>query len=162
MANHGTDYNERLAIMDERIAAMKRIWADEKAEFHGKHVDFGPIYAWPKPAQQPHPPIHVAVNLPQGIRRVVRQGDGWIPLLQDGNPDSVIDQLPLLHEALSAAGRRPDSVEVSVYICPHEEDVVLKLRDAGIHRVIFLLEPLPPDATLANLDERTTLIDRCS
>ena len=161
MANHGTDYNERLAIMDERIAAMKRIWADEKAEFHGKHVDFGPIYAWPKPAQQPHPPIHVAVNLPRGVDRVVRQGDGWFPLLADGNPDSVIEQLPALRDALRAAGRRPDSVETSVYLCPLEADVVLKLRDAGIGRVIFLLEPLARDAALAQLDERAALIDRC-
>jgi probable F420-dependent oxidoreductase len=162
MANHGTDYNERLAVMDERIAAMKQIWSEDKAEFHGKHVDFGPVYAWPKPAQQPHPPIHVACNLPQGIKRVVRQGDGWFPLLQDGNPDSVIEQLPTLHSALEAAGRSADSVEVSVYICPNDEDVILKLRDAGIHRVIFLLDPLAPDATLAQLDERAALIDRCS
>jgi probable F420-dependent oxidoreductase len=162
MANHGTDYNERIAIMDERIDAMKRIWADEKAEYHGKHVDFGPIYAWPKPAQKPHPPIHVAVNLPKGMRRVVRQGDGWFPLLQNGDPSSVIDQLPALREALGAAGRDPGSVETSVYICPPDQEVVGRLRDAGVERAIFLLDPLPRDEALAQLDERTALVRRCA
>jgi probable F420-dependent oxidoreductase len=161
MANHGTDYNERLAIMEERLEAMKCIWADEKAEFHGKYVDFGPLYAWPKPAQKPHPPIHVAANLPTAMKRVVRQGDGWFPMLQDGNPDSVIEQLPALHEAVRESGGDPDAFVTSVYICPHEEEVLLKLRDAGVQRAIFLLEPLARDAALAQLDERAALIERC-
>jgi probable F420-dependent oxidoreductase len=162
MANHGTDFGQRIAIMEERIDAMKRIWADEKAEYHGKHVDFGPLYAWPKPAQKPHPPIHVAVNLPKGMRRVVSHGDGWFPLLQDGDPSSVIDQLPALRQALQAAGRDPASVETSVYICPADEDVVSKLHDAGVERAIFLLDPLARDESLAQLDERAALIERCS
>jgi probable F420-dependent oxidoreductase len=161
MANHGTDYAARLAIMEERIAAMKCIWSEEKAEYHGEHVDFGPIYAWPKPARKPHPPIHVAANAPQGLARVVRHGDGWFPLLQDGDPASVIDHLPALRQALAEAGRDPDSVEVSVYLCPPEKDTVCRLRDAGIDRVVFLIDPLPRDAALAMLERRAELVAAC-
>jgi probable F420-dependent oxidoreductase len=159
IANHGTDFNERLAVMDERLEAMKRIWADEKAEYHGIFVDFGPIYAWPKPAQQPHPPIHLAVNLPKGMRRMVRQGDAWFPLLKDGDPASVIEQLPALRAALEAAGRDPDTVETSVYLCPSEAATLTKLRDAGVSRVIFLLEPRARDAALVQLDAHAAWIE---
>jgi probable F420-dependent oxidoreductase len=161
MGNHGTDYAQRLAIMDERIEAMKCIWAEDKAEYHGEHVDFAPIYAWPKPAQKPHPPIHVAVNAPKGLGRVVRQGDGWFPLMQEGDPNSIIDHLPALRQQLADAGRAADSVEVSVYLCPPEKDTVSRFRDAGIDRVIFLLEPMAEAAALSQLDERSELMAAC-
>lgn len=161
MGNHGTDYAKRLAIMDERIEAMKCIWAEDKAEYHGEHVDFAPIYAWPKPAQKPHPPIHVAVNAPKGLGRVVRQGDGWFPLMADGDPSSIVDHLPTLRQKLADAGRGDDSVEVSVYLCPPEKDTVSRLRDGGVDRVIFLLDPLAEAAALSQLDERAELMAAC-
>ena len=57
MANHGTDPRRRMAVMRERVEAMKAIWTQDEAEYHGKQVDFDPIWCWPKPVQQPHPPI---------------------------------------------------------------------------------------------------------
>jgi probable F420-dependent oxidoreductase len=161
IANHGTDFGERLAVMEERLEAMKHIWTEDQAEYHGEHVDFAPLYAWPKPAQKPYPPIHVAANAPKGLGRVVRQGDGWFPLMQEGDPGSVIDHLPALRKRVEASGRDPDAFEVSVYICPPERDVVTRFRDAGIHRVIFLLDPLDRDAALRQLDERTELLTSC-
>lgn len=162
IANHGTAFGERLAVMEERLEAMKRIWADDRAEYHGKHVDFAPLYAWPKPAQKPHPPIHVAANAPKGLGRVVRQGDAWFPLMQAGNPNSITDHLPALRKRVAATGRDPDAFEVSVYLCPPEKDVLLAFRDAGVHRVIFLLEPLDRDAALRQLDERAELMTSCA
>jgi len=38
-------------------AAIKEIWTEDEAEFHGEYVDFDPIFCWPKPWQRPHPPI---------------------------------------------------------------------------------------------------------
>ena len=79
MANHGTDPTRRFAIMRERILAMKEIWANDEAEFHGTHVDFDPVWQWPKPVQLPHPPVLVAGNGAGTIDRVLEYGDGWIP-----------------------------------------------------------------------------------
>ncbi|HEY3469619.1 MAG TPA: TIGR03619 family F420-dependent LLM class oxidoreductase, partial [Amycolatopsis sp.] len=47
MRNHGTDPKTRGALIDEQLAALKEIWTKDEAEFHGKHVDFDPIFAWP-------------------------------------------------------------------------------------------------------------------
>ena len=57
MADHGTGFKTRYKLMAERIEAMKVIWAEDKAEYHGEFVDFEPMMAWPKPVQKPHPPI---------------------------------------------------------------------------------------------------------
>ena len=62
MANHGTDPQSRFSLMRERIEAMKEIWTGDEASYHGRHVDFEPIWSWPKPLQRPHPPILVGGN----------------------------------------------------------------------------------------------------
>jgi alkanesulfonate monooxygenase SsuD/methylene tetrahydromethanopterin reductase-like flavin-dependent oxidoreductase (luciferase family) len=64
MENHGTDPETRFRLMRERVLAMKAIWTQEVAEFHGDFVDFEPLWAWPKPVQQPHPPVIVGATAP--------------------------------------------------------------------------------------------------
>lgn len=137
--NHGTDPDVRFAVMREKIEAMKQLWTEEKAEYHGKHVDFGPSYAWPKPHQQPHPPVHVGGAGRRAIRRAVRYGDGWVPLMSGGDDDPVA-LMPALRESLAEAGRADDPFEVTIYFCPPDADAVERCRAAGIDRVLF---PLP-------------------
>jgi probable F420-dependent oxidoreductase len=162
IANHGTDFAERLAVMAERIDAMKQIWTEEKAEYHGKYVDFAPLYAWPKPAQKPHPPIHVAANAPKGFGRVVSQGDGWFPILDSETAEAaVFSHLADLHRRLEKAGRDPDGFEVSGYMCPADEALVVRAREAGLTRVIFLLQPEPAAKVLPEIDRLAELVARC-
>ena len=52
----------RGALLDERIEAIRALWTEEPAEYHGKYVDFPPSYSRPKPVQQPHPPIFIGGN----------------------------------------------------------------------------------------------------
>jgi len=79
MRNHGTDPRARMAIMAERVEAMKAIWTQEEASYHGEHVEFDRIWSWPKPAQRPHPPVLVGGNGPTVLDRVLRFGDAWLP-----------------------------------------------------------------------------------
>src|ERR671936_1276605 len=62
MANHGTDPRRRHELMRERVEAMKAIWTEDEASYHGRYVDFDRIWAWPKPLQRPHPPVIVGGN----------------------------------------------------------------------------------------------------
>src|SRR5438874_1926666 len=57
--NHGTVASERWAVLRERVLAMKSIWTQDEAEYHGRFVNFDPILCWPKPAQHPHPPVFI-------------------------------------------------------------------------------------------------------
>src|ERR1700686_3320252 len=50
MENHGARYSTRFKLMRERILAMKALWAQEEASFHGEFVNFDPVWSWPKPA----------------------------------------------------------------------------------------------------------------
>ncbi len=160
MANHGTPYEERLVILREKLDAMKAIWSEDRAEYHGRYVDFEPLYAWPKPTQKPHPPIHVAANAAKGLGRVVRDDNGWMPLITEGAEGETLDHIATLRDRLEAAGRDPDSVEVSIYLCPQREETLERCRAAGAHRVIFLLDPAPREEALGELGELAELAAR--
>jgi len=151
MENHGTRLEGRFALMRERIEAMKVIWAREEAEYHGEHVDFDPIYSWPKPVQRPHPPIHVGGGFPGAARRAVRYGDGWIPI--GGRGDEIAEQLPRFREMARRADRDPAELEVSVFGSVPNHDVVARYRDAGVARVVFSLPPADRDAIHPILDD---------
>jgi len=157
--NHGTPFDRRFAILRERIEAMKALWTEERAEYHGEHVDFGPVYAWPKPRQQPHPPVHVGGAGRRAIRRAVRYGDGWVPLMSTGDDDPVA-LVPAVHEALAAAGRSQDDFEITIYFCPPEPATVDRCAEAGITRVLFPMPSVDRQAALARLDELAALAGR--
>jgi probable F420-dependent oxidoreductase len=156
IADHGTDPDVRFAVQRERIEAMKQLWTEEKAEYHGKYVDFAPSYAWPKPQQKPHPPIHVGGAGLRAIRRAVRYGDGWVPLMGGGDDDPVT-LLPTLREKLVEAGRDAASFEVTIYFCPPDPAVVARSSEGGITRVLFPVPSRPESEVLAILDGYTKL-----
>src|SRR6266478_2011425 len=71
MENHGTEFKSRFKRMREQVLAMKEIWTKDEAQFHGQHVNFDPIWAWPKPAQKPHPPVLLGGESGHTLQRVV-------------------------------------------------------------------------------------------
>lgn len=138
MENHGTDPKLRWKILRERILAMKAIWTNEEAEFHGKFVNFDPIWQWPKPIQKPHPPILVGGAGPHTLDRVLEYGDGWMPI--GGRTGQVLGQMIReLQERARAAGRGP--IPVSVFGVPPSREVIEQYAELGVDRVIFGLRP---------------------
>ena len=129
MRNHGTDPRRRFAIMRERILAMKQIWTEDEPEFHGEHVDFGPLWSWPKPVQDPHPPVLVGGIGPKVLDRVVDYGDEWMP-----NRAEPEDLAPRIAELRERAGRH---VPVSYYAAPPEDEFIERLAAAGVDRALL-------------------------
>ena len=79
MEAHGTDPSTRFRVMREKVEAIKTLWTQEVAEYHGRHVDIPPTWQWPKPVQDPHPPILMGGAGPNVLNRVVNYCDGWLP-----------------------------------------------------------------------------------
>src|ERR1051325_3938309 len=99
MENHGTEFNTRHKLSRERIEAMRAIWTHDAPEYHGEFVNFDPMNQWPKPVQQPHPPIIVGGAFPFAARRAIRYGNGWIPRADRLEKDGVgggIDQVRVI------------------------------------------------------------------
>ena len=146
MADHGTAFATRFRLMRERIAAMREIWTAEQAEFHGEFVDFGPMFAWPKPAQKPHPPIIVGGGFPHAARRAIEYGDGWIPL-GSRNLD-VAALLPEFRRMAAEAGRNPNGLEVTVYGVAPDPESIRRYAEAGVARVVLGLPSASRDEVM--------------
>lgn len=149
MENHGTNPPQRWKLMRERVLAMKAIWTQDEAEFHGRLVSFDPIWSWPKPVQKPHPPILLAGDGPHAFQRVVEYGDGWIPIpvvLQ--RPLSEL--IPELNRLATEAGRGP--IPVTVYGTPSRPEVIEHYAELGVERCVFMLPSAPAEEVMPLLD----------
>jgi len=150
MADHGTDFPTRWRLMRERVEAMKAMWTQDEAEYHGEVVDFGPMWCWPKPVQRPHPPVILGGSGPNVLKRVVAYGDGWMP-----NRGEVIGRMPELKTMAEAAGR--GNIPVTVY--PKADASELEqFALAGVDRCIFYVPPDGRDQALGKLEELTRLV----
>src|SRR5437763_8544850 len=135
MRNHGTDPARRFGIMRERIEAMQAIWTQEEATYRGRYVDFDRIWCWPKPTQQPHPPILVGGNGPKVIDRVIAYGDEWMPnRVKDEEMAARIEELG---RRAADAGR--SAIPVTMVGMMRAPARIERLEWAGVHRGVFWL-----------------------
>ena len=150
MANHGTAFESRFGLMRERIQAMKAIWTNDVAEYHGTFVNLEPLWCWPKPVQKPHPPIILGGGFPQGAKRAIAYGNGWMPV--GGRDLDPLAVLPRYRQMVAEADREPDSLPMSVFGAKHDLDLLKCYRDAGIERTTLLLPTAAKEPTLKALD----------
>jgi probable F420-dependent oxidoreductase len=158
MENHGTVFETRHKLARERVEAMKEIWTKPKAEYHGEMVSFGPMMAWPKPVQKPHPPVIVGGAFPYSARRAIRYGDGWIPQATRKGYSEIAELIPQFREMAKAAGRDPEGIEITVWFPRREADLMKRYRELGVSRIVFNLESDKGDAVLPVMDEWAALM----
>ena len=105
--NHGIDPALRWQVMREKVLAVKELWTQPEAEFHGRFVDFAPVVGL-RPFQSPHPPVLVGSHGAAGLRRVVEYGDEWFPWFPDLTIDLHLEEdMRELTRLCSEAGREP-------------------------------------------------------
>ena len=160
MADHGTVFKTRFKRMREQIEAMKAIWTQSEPEYHGEIVDFPKMRTWPKPVQQPHPPVIVGGAFPYAARRAIRYGNGWVPHASRPHYPDVTEFLPQFQQMAAAAGRSPETVPVTVFGAAEDADRLKLYRDRGIARAVVSLPSAKADEILPVLDRWAELIRR--
>ncbi len=147
METHGTDPRRRFSLMRERIEAMKAIWTQDEASYHGDQVEFDRIWCWPKPLQDPHPPVLVGGNGDRVLDRVVAFGDEWMPNRVSG----LRDRIAKLQELAAEAGRDP--IPVTLSGAKPDLDLIARGEEAGVHRCAFYIPTADAGATERHLDQ---------
>ncbi|MGH7154187.1 MAG: LLM class F420-dependent oxidoreductase [Acetobacteraceae bacterium] len=158
MEDHGTAFESRHKLARERVEAMKAIWTQEKPEYHGDMVSFGPMMAWPKPVQKPHPPVLVGGSFPYSARRAIRYGDGWLPHASGDTYAEIADLIPRFRQMASEAGRDPDSIQITAWCPKQDRDLMKRYEDLGVSRVVFAVPSEPADKVLPVLDGLVALM----
>ena len=117
MANHGASYQHRWKIVRDKILAMRAIWTQDEAEYHGEFVNFDPIWSWPKPVQAGGPPVWMGANSKWVFDRVAEYCDGWMPIGGAGHGG-----IENLRAACDKRGRAFDSVTLALFGAPTDPD----------------------------------------
>ncbi len=140
----GVNFPRRWEITVEYLRAMKELWTRREAAFQGEFVKFPPVRCYPKPAQQPHPPIHIGAgdrNAPcdRALRNVVAVGDGWMPTLM--TPQKMAQELKTLRRMCDEAGRDFNALEISIalgweYSREQAKGMMREYEAVGVHRII--------------------------
>ena len=158
MENHGTQFEQRWKVLEERLEAMKACWTQDDSEYHGDFVDFGPIWSWPKPVQKPHPPIIMGAASSWGRERVARYCDGWVPL--PAQMENIESDIADLDQRLQNHGRQLSDIEISFFWAPEDADELKRYRDLGVNRAILACPAAPNDDTLKTLDQHVKLMQQ--
>ena len=156
MAQHGTAYGERRAILRENLLAMKALWTDDEASFTGEHVQIEPSWAWPKPTQQPHPPIIMGGDAgPKTAADIAEFCDGWMPI----GGRHALDKWTEVRSACERIGRDPATIELGVFGARADVATLTDLASKGVRRAVLGLPQNSRDEVLAALDEMAPLVE---
>ena len=148
----GGDFEHRWTQTREAIEVMKELWTKEEAEYHGRYFDFPLVRSYPKPVQNPYPPIILGGMAKNVLRRIVTHADGWLP--NRVTPADVEESRKKLDAMAAEAGRDPKSITISVYGQLPEHDVVHSLLNAGADRVVVRPEHVETEKEMGEQLER--------
>ena len=148
----GGDFDHRWSQVRESILAMKELWTQEEAEFHGRFYNFPPVKCNPKPVQQPHPPVILGGMAKNVLRRVVAWGDGWMP--NRITPGELEESRKILDTLAAEKGRDPASLTITVYGQPADRNQIQSLLDAGADRVVVRPEHCATEEEMGQQLER--------
>ena len=154
MENHGANYKHRWAEMREKVLAMKEIWSNEEAEFHGKFVDFDKLWSYPKPVQEGGPPIWIGANSKWVFDRVADYADGWMPI--GGMGSGAMEKLA---EACANRGRDVNSITLALFGAPDDETELAGRVEQGFNELIFSVPSADRDTVLPLLDKYAKLAE---
>ena len=162
MENHGTPFKQRWPILRERTMAMREIWREDEAEFHGQFVDFDKIWCYPKPKQADGPPILIGASSSYTYDRIAEYADGWMPIYQNharrqasGGVDYAAG-IAKTQDVWQARGRK-GSPQFSIFGVGADRRAVSELVELGFDRVIFALPPDSADVVLPLVEKYASI-----
>jgi probable F420-dependent oxidoreductase len=138
---------------DEYLEVLRTLWVDDTSAFHGETYDLPPCEMFPKPVQQPHPPLHIGGETPAALRRAATRAQGWHTF--NRSPDELAAGLAELDVHLEAAGRTRRDLRITV--CPYFQQLtpewVARYAEAGADAVAALFFAFTPDDVARAFDD---------
>jgi probable F420-dependent oxidoreductase len=142
----------RGARTDEYIEVLRTLWCDDTSSFAGETYTLPDCEMFPKPVQQPHPPIHIGGETDAALRRAARVGQGWHTF--NRSPAELAQGLARLDPLLQRAGRTRADLRITV--CPYfnqlTPDLVAQYAEAGADAVAALFFCFSADDVEQTLD----------
>ncbi|MFM9034653.1 MAG: TIGR03560 family F420-dependent LLM class oxidoreductase [Mycobacterium sp.] len=151
---------ERVAMLDEALTVIRRLWAEESVSFAGRFFTLTEALCEPKPVQRPHPPIVIGGSKPKMMRVIARHADEWNMPNHEG-PGAWSEANGRLDAACAEIARDPAQIRRSVQLFLHPDepgqvdsqlDLLSAFEDLGCqHAVLSFYQPPGPE-----------LLERCA
>ena len=137
---------------DEYLEVLRTLWCDETSAYEGEFYSLNPCAMFPKPVQQPHPPIHIGGESDAALARAARVAQGWHTF--NRTPGQLAEPLGKLDQLLAEQGRVRDDLTITVcpYFQPLDVDIAAQYAEAGADAVAVLLFAFGPDDVRSSLD----------
>ena len=132
-----TPFAERGERCRSYLEVCRRLWRDPVSSHHDRFYTLPACRAYPKPVQQPHPPIHFGGESDAALARVADLGQGWYGF--DLDAAAFAERVQSLARRLAARGRsrREVLVSVSPYLQATDADALAAYAAAGADQVIL-------------------------
>lgn len=153
LADHGVPPGQRRTVLREYLEAMRSLWSEHSAEYHGRFVEFGPSWAWPKPVHATVPVYLGAGGTDRTFEWIARTADGWISTPTDTGIEAKVERLRSLWRD---AGRAGDP-EIVLLAGKPDTETVARLASVGVTELVFGMPDAEEDqvrAYLGRLAER--------
>jgi alkanesulfonate monooxygenase SsuD/methylene tetrahydromethanopterin reductase-like flavin-dependent oxidoreductase (luciferase family) len=154
MNDHGVEYRTRRHRVREHVLAMRRLWEDDEASYHGTFVSFDDTWAWPKPVQKPVPVLIGGAAGPKLFAHIAEYAQGWIPIGGAGLTAAV----PRLREAMAEAGRADEPIDIVPFGSIPDAGKLEHFASIGVTECVFSLPSAPADEVLPILDRQAALV----
>jgi probable F420-dependent oxidoreductase len=149
----GYAFEKRWPITLDYMRAIKALWAEDKASYHGEYISFPPVFSYPKPVQKPHPPILIGAGnpatkvMPAILKRVVDHADGWLPSFF--TPQEIAPPMNRLKELCKEKGRDFSKIDTTLLVAAHTLGVGEKFHALGNKEI----PPQDPHELIAQYEE---------
>lgn len=143
----GVPFERRGARSAEYAAAMRTLWRDDLATFHGEFAAFDAVRVNPKPVRDRRIPIILGGNSDSALRRVVDWGDGWYGFNLD-DVAAVAERVAHLNQLCRNVGRDRTELRLAVALRAPEPHDVARLAEIGVDELVLVESP-PDDAEVA-------------
>ena len=116
------DTTTRLRMLDESLTCMRSLWTNDRTSFAGEFYQLKDAVLWPKPVQQPYPPIlmggsgkgllRVAARHADVLNVFFEMGTAGHPNIARLTDDVYRQKVRLLREETERCGRPRDAVRI--------------------------------------------------
>lgn len=109
----GVSRRERGHRMEEGLCLIRTVWTQDPVTLQGDQFLLENFSLFPKPLQQPSPPIYVGALADAAIRRAARLGDGYV-LSAGSTLEQIRERVPFYQNAVRDLGHEPADKPIAI------------------------------------------------
>ncbi len=153
---YNVPYSESRSRFLEALEVIMKAWNQEQFSHHGDFFSYSDVTVVPKPHQQPHPPIHVALASPETFSLIGSMGHAIFISVNTPIPQ-LRERLALYRQARQDAGHTDPTdiaLRIPAYVAQTAERARSEPEASAMHAIRYAAQELSRTAASQEIVER--------